>query len=185
MLPLDRWIRFPFLQSEGDCSKVVAELRQRQGRAMNDNNIVQSPEDNPNEVELSTSALREFGVQNATMVVADGVEALDYLLCRKRFAARARQNPALILLEIRMSRVDGSEVQMTLEKEQELQLVPVVMLTPSRKERDLVRCYELGINAHMVKSIDFQSYQEAIPQLGAFWLCHNQPPPSSSRHPGT
>jgi CheY-like chemotaxis protein len=134
-------------------------------------------EDDPHDVELTLAALAANNLANEVVVTSDGAEALDYLHCRGRFAGRDDGNPALVLLDLKMPKVDGLEVLREMKQDEELRLIPVVMLTSSREEQDLVRSYQLGVNAYVVKPVAFQAFVEAVKQIGAFWAVHNQPPP--------
>lgn len=136
-------------------------------------------EDSPQDVEMTLEALSQHHLINEVVVVNDGEQALDYLYCRGRFADRPSGNPVLVLLDLKMPKVDGLEVLRTIKSDEKLRTTPVVMLTSSREEQDVVRSYRLGINAYVVKPVDFQSFIEAVKQLGAFWAIHNEPPPSS------
>ncbi len=136
-------------------------------------------EDNPNDVELTLSALESYHLVNEVVVVNDGAAALDYLYRRGRFADRRPDQPAVVLLDLKMPKVDGIEVLRTLKQDAAMRSIPVVMLTSSREEQDLVRSYDLGVNAYVVKPVDFQAFVEAVQQVGAFWTIHNEPPPGS------
>jgi len=138
-------------------------------------------EDNPNDVELTLTALAEHNLANGVVVVNDGAEALDYLNRRGRHHQRPPGHPVLILLDLKMPKVDGLEVLRTVKQDAELKNIPVVMLTSSREEPDLQRAYELGVNAYVVKPVDFQAFIEAVRQIGVFWTMHNEPPPGSVR----
>ncbi len=144
---------------------------------MNEIKSILLAEDNEQDVELTLSALAENNIVNDVVVACDGAEALDYLYSRGRFAMRAAGYPAVVLLDLKMPKVDGIEVLRTIKSDPELRSIPVVMLTSSREEMDLVRTYELGVNAYVVKPVDFQSFIQAVQQLGIFWTVHNQPPP--------
>jgi CheY-like chemotaxis protein len=135
-------------------------------------------EDNANDVELTLAALRENKLVNDVTVVSDGAEALDYLFRRGSFAGRRAGNPALVLLDLKMPKVDGIEVLQQIKADPNLKAIPVVMLTASREEQDLVKSYELGVNAYVVKPVDFQDFVEAVKLLGGFWAVVNQPPSS-------
>ena len=134
-------------------------------------------EDNKNDVELTLSALDEYNLANEVVVVRDGVEALDYLFRRGQFADHANGIPAVILLDLKMPRMDGLETLRQIRAEARFKHVPVVMITSSREEQDLVRSYELGVNAYVVKPVDFQKFVECIKQLGFFWAVVNETPP--------
>jgi CheY-like chemotaxis protein len=135
-------------------------------------------EDNPNDVELTLAALRENRLANDVVVVSDGAETLDYLYRRGTFGGRRTDNPALILLDVKMPKVDGIEVLRQVKSDPQLKSIPVVMLTASREEQDLIRSYALGVNAYVVKPVDFQEFVEAVKLLGGFWAVVNQPPPT-------
>jgi CheY-like chemotaxis protein len=135
-------------------------------------------EDNGNDVELTMTALRENKVVNEIVVVRDGAEALDYLFKRERHQHRAGANPALVLLDLKMPKVDGIEVLRQIKQDPALKSIPVVVLTSSREEQDLVRTYDLGVNAYVVKPVDFHEFVEAVKLLGGFWAVVNEPPPA-------
>ena len=137
-------------------------------------------EDNPNDVELTLAALAEINLVNEVVVLRDGAETLDYLFRRNAYAGRAPGNPAVLLLDLKMPKVDGLEVLRELKAEDALKTIPVVMLTSSREEQDLVRSYQLGVNAYVVKPVDFRAFIDAVRQLGAFWGVINEPPPGGS-----
>jgi CheY-like chemotaxis protein len=134
-------------------------------------------EDNPNDVELTLAALGEINLANEVVVVRDGTETLDYLYRRNAYADRAPGNPAVLLLDLKMPKVDGLDVLRVLKADEALKTIPVVMLTSSREEQDLIRSYKLGANAYVVKPVDFKSFIDAVRQLGAFWAVVNEPPP--------
>ena len=134
-------------------------------------------EDNKNDIELTLSALEEYNLANEVVVVRDGVEVLDYLFRRGQFEGHANGIPAVILLDLKMPRMDGLEALRQLREEARFKHVPVVMITSSREEQDLVRSYELGVNAYVVKPVDFQKFVECIKQIGFFWALINEPPP--------
>ncbi len=138
-------------------------------------------EDDPNDVELTLTALGENHLANEVVVVNDGVEALDYLRVRGRFADRPRGNPAVVLLDIKMPKLDGLEVLKQMKADEGLRSVPVVMLTSSREESDLLESYRLGVNAYVVKPVDFREFIGAVRSLGLFWAVVNQPPPQNFR----
>lgn len=133
-------------------------------------------EDNPRDIELALEALEENNLANDVVVVRNGAEALDYLFCRGEFSTRPPGNPAVVLLDLKMPKVDGMEVLRQVKTHEQLKVVPIVMLTSSREEQDLVKSYELGANAYVVKPIDFQQVIEAIKQLGLFWAVLNEVP---------
>ena len=134
-------------------------------------------EDNPNDVELTLAALRENHLANDVVVVRDGAEALDYLYKRNAFASRAGGNPALVLLDLKMPKVDGIEVLRQVKADPAIRTVPIVVLTSSREEQDLVKSYSLGVNAYVVKPVDFPEFVQAVRLLGGFWAVLNEPPP--------
>ncbi len=138
-------------------------------------------EDDANDIELTLAALGENNLANEVVVVNDGVEALDYLHARGRFAERPRGNPAVVLLDIKMPKMDGLEVLKRMKADEGLRSVPVVMLTSSREESDLLESYRLGVNAYVVKPVDFREFIGAVRNLGLFWAVVNQPPPQNIR----
>ncbi len=136
-------------------------------------------EDNPHDVEMTLAALEENHLANEVVVVRDGAEALDYLYRRGVFKLRAPGNPAVVLLDIKLPKVDGVEVLRQVKADAELRRVPVVMLTSSREEQDLLATYDLGVNAYVVKPVDFNEFVQALNKLGLFWAVVNEPPPGS------
>jgi CheY-like chemotaxis protein len=134
-------------------------------------------EDNENDVELTLSALEEYNLANEVVVARDGVEVLEYLFQRGQFANHTNGIPAVILLDLKMPRIDGLETLRQLRADPRFKRVPVVMITSSREEQDLIRSYELGVNAYVVKPVDFQKFVECIKQIGFFWALINEPPP--------
>jgi CheY-like chemotaxis protein len=134
-------------------------------------------EDNSADVELTLGALKAIHIANEIVVVGDGAEALDYLHRRGRFAGRLTPQPAVILLDLKMPRVDGLDVLREIRGSPDLRHLPAVIFTSSREERDIVRSYELGTNAYMVKPVDFQEFITAIGGLGVFWALLNEPAP--------
>jgi CheY-like chemotaxis protein len=138
-------------------------------------------EDSPNDAELSLEALNEHNLANEVEWVKDGAEALDYLYHRGAYARRAGNNPALILLDLKLPKVDGLQVLQTIKKDDELKIIPVVVLTSSREESDLITSYQLGVNAYVVKPVNFPDFMQAVKQLGIFWAIINEPPPGSRR----
>jgi len=137
-------------------------------------------EDNANDIELTLTALEENHLANEVVVARDGVEALDYLYRRGVFKLRTPGNPAVVLLDLKLPRVDGMEVLRQLKSDLDLKKVPVVMLTSSREEQDLLRSYDLGVNAYVVKPVDFTDFVQALNKLGLFWAVINEPPPGSA-----
>jgi CheY-like chemotaxis protein len=138
-------------------------------------------EDSPADVELTLAALAEHRLANEVVVVSDGREALDYLYRKGAFADRDKGNPAVVLLDLKMPRVDGLEVLRKIKGDPDLQAVPVVIMTSSREERDLVDSYRLGVNAYVVKPVDFVQFVAAVKEVGMFWGVVNEPPPGSER----
>ena len=136
-------------------------------------------EDSEKDVELALEALAEHHLANDVMVVQDGEQALDYLYRRGEFAGNADSRPVLVLLDLKMPKVDGMEVLRQIKADPELKRIPVVMMTSSREERDLVRSYDLRVNAYVVKPVKFADFMESVKQLGVFWALINEPPPGS------
>ena len=136
-------------------------------------------EDNLDDIELTLRVLAEYHLANKVDVVRDGVEALDYLFRRGRFADRPPGNPALVLLDNKMPRVDGLEVVRLVKSDERLKTIPVVMLTSSHEQGDLFKSYELGVNAYVIKPVKFYDFVNAVRELGAFWGIVNEPPPQS------
>ena len=138
-------------------------------------------EDDPKDVELTLTALEEYNLANEVVVAADGEQALDYLYYRGNYMRRARENPAVLLLDLKLPKVDGLEVLKQLKSDENLRIIPVVVLTSSREEKDMVASYQLGVNAYVVKPVDFHEFANAIKELGVFWAVINEPPPGSVR----
>ena len=139
-------------------------------------------EDNPHDLELTLIALSKSQLANEVVVARDGAEALDYLHRRGEFADRQQGSPAVILLDLKLPKVDGLEVLKEIRSTEGLKPVPVVMLTSSKEEQDVVRSYALGVNAYVVKPVDFNEFVRAIGDLGIFWAVLNEPPPGSHRY---
>lgn len=135
-------------------------------------------EDNANDVELTLGALKTNRVLNDVVVTRDGTQTLDYLYRRNSYADRSGGNPVLILLDLKMPKMDGLEVLRQVKSSEEFKTIPIVVLTSSREEQDLVRSYALGVNAYVVKPVDFHDFIEAVKLLGGFWAVVNEPPPS-------
>jgi CheY-like chemotaxis protein len=133
-------------------------------------------EDNANDVELTLSALGEYHLANEVDVVRDGAEALDYLYKRGNYENRTTGNPTVVLLDLKLPKVDGLEVLEQIKADPDLKTVPVVMLTSSREEQDLLKSYSLGVNAYVVKPVEFTEFLQALKELGLFWAVINQPP---------
>jgi CheY-like chemotaxis protein len=138
-------------------------------------------EDNPSDLELTLVALGKSQLANEVIVARDGQEAIDYLRCEGEWSARNPGNPAVILLDLKLPKIDGLEVLETIRSNAALKAIPVVMLTSSREEPDLVRSYALGANAYVVKPVEFNEFVQAIADLGVFWAVLNEPPPGSTR----
>jgi CheY-like chemotaxis protein len=138
-------------------------------------------EDDPRDVELTLAALGDYHLTNEVVVIHDGAEALDYLYRRGNFAARNNENPAVLLLDLKLPKVDGLEVLQQIKSDETLRMIPVVVLTSSREESDMVASYKLGVNAYVVKPVDFHEFVNAIKELGMFWAIVNEPPPGSMR----
>jgi CheY-like chemotaxis protein len=140
-------------------------------------------EDSANDIELTLGAMEENHLANEVVVVRDGAEALDYLYRRGVFKLRQSGNPAVVLLDLKLPRVDGLEVLKQIKADPELRTIPVVMLTSSREEQDLLQSYNLGVNAYVVKPVEFQEFITALRELGLFWAVINEPPPGTVARP--
>lgn len=138
-------------------------------------------EDSARDVELTLAALEQNHLANEVVVTRDGAEAWDYLNHRGAFADRPPGNPAVVLLDLKMPKMDGLEVLRQMRASPALRSIPVVMLTSSREERDVVQSYELGVNAYVVKPVAFEEFMAAVRNLGLFWAVLNQPPPAERR----
>ena len=134
-------------------------------------------EDNPKDLELTLEALAEHNLANQITVVKDGVETMEFLRCEGKYKLRKPGHPAVLLLDIKMPRMDGIEVLRAIRSDPALKILPVVMLTSSREEQDLIKSYELGINAYVVKPVDFKDFVEAVRLIGMFWAIINEVPP--------
>jgi CheY-like chemotaxis protein len=134
-------------------------------------------EDNANDIELTLAALGESHLANEVVVVRDGEEALDYLYRRGVFKLREEGFPVVVLLDLKLPKLDGLEVLARVKADAQLRVLPVVMLTSSHEEQDLVRSYDLGVNAYVVKPVDFQEFVAVMKEVGLFWAVVNQPPP--------
>jgi CheY-like chemotaxis protein len=133
-------------------------------------------EDNPKDVELTLEALAENNLASQVVAVKDGVEALEYLNCQGEFKMRKEEYPAVILLDLKMPRMDGIGFLQAIRSDEKLKLLPVVMLTSSRESLDLKRSYELGVNAYVVKPVNFKDFMEAVKHIGVFWTILNEFP---------
>ena len=138
-------------------------------------------EDDPRDVELTLTALEEYNLVNEVVVARDGEEALDYLHARGSFSGRNHGRPAVMLLDLKLPKVNGLEVLQQVRSDAQLKFLPVVVLTSSHEEKDLIRSYELGVNAYVVKPVDFHAFVNAIKELGVFWAVINEPPPGSMK----
>jgi DNA-binding response OmpR family regulator len=136
-------------------------------------------EDDPNDVELTLTGLAEFNLANEVVVARDGEDALDFLHRRGKFAGRTDGNPSVVLLDLKLPKVGGLEVLRQVKTDETLKMVPVVILTSSHEDRDMVEGYKLGTNAYVVKPVDFHQFVDAIKHIGAFWAVINEPPPGS------
>jgi CheY-like chemotaxis protein len=134
-------------------------------------------EDNPQDVELTIEALKEHKLANQLVVVNDGVEVMEYLNYEGKFKERKKGNPVVLLLDIKMPRMDGIEVLEVIRSSEKLKMLPVVMLTASREEPDLKKCYDLGVNAYVVKPVEFRDFLDAVKHIGVFWAMLNEKPP--------
>jgi DNA-binding response OmpR family regulator len=138
-------------------------------------------EDDSKDVELTITALEEYNLANEVIVTRDGEEALDYLYCRGKYQSRSSDNPAVMLLDLKLPKVDGLEVLRQVKSDEKLRMIPVVVLTSSHEEKDMVASYKLGVNAYVVKPVDFHEFVNAIKELGVFWAVINAAPPGSVR----
>jgi DNA-binding response OmpR family regulator len=136
-------------------------------------------EDDPKDVELTLTALDEYNLANEVIVTSDGQEALDYLYYRGNFMKRSGENPAVLLLDLKLPKIDGLEVLQQVKSDEKLKMIPVVVLTSSHEEKDMIASYKLGVNAYVVKPVDFHEFVNAIKELGVFWAVINEPPPGS------
>ena len=138
-------------------------------------------EDDPRDVELTLTALGEYMLANEVVVARDGKEALDYLYRQEQFASRPEESPAIILLDLKLPKVNGLEVLQQIRSDQRLKMIPVVVLTSSHEEKDMLASYQLGVNAYVVKPVNFNEFLNAVKELGMFWAVINQPPPGSAK----
>jgi CheY-like chemotaxis protein len=136
-------------------------------------------EDDPNDVELILTALREYNLANEVVVTRDGADALDFLYARGRFSERPRGNPAVMLLDLKLPKISGLEVLQKIRSDEQLKMIPVVVLTSSHEDKDMIRSYQLGVTAYVVKPVDFHDFVNAVKELGVFWAVINEPPPGS------
>jgi len=138
-------------------------------------------EDDNNDVDMTLAALEEYNLANEVALTRDGEEALDYLYCRGKYESRSNENPAVLLLDLKLPKVDGLEVLRQVKTDDKLKMIPVVVLTSSHEEKDMVASYKLGVNAYVVKPVDFHEFVNAIKELGVFWAVINVAPPGSVR----
>ena len=136
-------------------------------------------EDDPNDVELTLTALADYNLANEVVITRDGQQALDFLYRRGEFSTRSGDNPAVILLDLKLPKVGGLEVLQQIKSDEALKMIPVVVLTSSHEEKDMVKSYSLGVNAYVVKPVDFHEFVNAVKELGVFWAVVNEPPPGS------
>jgi len=152
---------------------------------MNQNGVqILLVEDNPKDLKLAMHALNSRKLANQIEVARDGEEALDFLFCRGRYASRTFDHqPRLVLLDLKLPKVDGLEVLRATKSDARTKAIPVVIMTASKEERDLVESYRLGVNAYIQKPVDFDQFRQIVEQLGLFWLVVNQPPPPAAFTP--
>ena len=136
-------------------------------------------EADPRDVDLTLMALEDYKLANQVVVTRDGQEALDYLYCQGQFHSRSDGNPAVVMLDLKLPKVDGLEVLKQVRSDENLKMIPVVVLTSSHEEKDMMRSYKLGVNAYVVKPVDFHEFVNAVKELGIFWAVINEPPPGS------
>jgi CheY-like chemotaxis protein len=141
-------------------------------------------EDNPKDVELTLAALADYNLANQVTVVRDGVEALEYLRREGEYRSRMAGSPAVVILDIKMPRMDGLEVLRAIRADPALKATPIVMLTSSREEQDVIRSYELGINAYVVKPVRFTEFVDAVKHIGVLWAILNELPPEQGGYDG-
>ena len=139
--------------------------------------IILMAEDDPRDIELALLALEEHNLSNAVIVARNGVEALDYLYCRGTFSERTPGNPVVVLLDLKMPKISGLEVLRRVKNDPKLKTIPVVVLTSSKEDRDIVESYQLGVNAYCVKPVAFEKFVAVVKQLGLFWVLTNEVSP--------
>lgn len=150
---------------------------------MNPSRCLLVVDDSANDVAMTVAALKKQNLPHLIAVANDGAEALDYLYRRGDFQNRDGGQPQAVLLDLKMPRVDGLEVLRQMKGDAELKLIPVIMLTSSREERDVLKCYQLGANAYVVKPVDYRDFVETLKELGVFWTVINEPPPPMAPRP--
>jgi len=134
-------------------------------------------EDNPNDRELTIRALKKHGVANHIFTVQDGAEALDFIFCREAYSGRQINNrPTIVLLDLKLPKVDGIEVLRTIKRDDRTKTIPVVVLTSSREHSDICECYRMGVNSYVVKPVEFSDFSAAVGQLGLYWMLLNAGP---------
>lgn len=138
-------------------------------------------EDNPLDLELSLKALEKSKLANEVVIARDGEEAAHYLFRKGEYASRPAGNPAVVLLDLKLPKIDGLELLEMIRQTPEMEYLPVVLLTSSREEQDVIRGYALGVNAYVVKPVAFQDFIQAVQDLGVFWAVINEPPPGSAK----
>jgi CheY-like chemotaxis protein len=134
-------------------------------------------EDNPDDVELTLFALKKNNIANPVVVIRDGQEAVDYIFFQGKYANSTHPAPGLILLDLKLPRVDGIEILKKIKETDSIKLIPVVVLTSSKEERDVIESYKLGVNSYIRKPVDFDQFVEAVKTMGLYWLLLNEPPP--------
>ena len=149
---------------------------------MNELKRILYAEDDVKDIELTLNALDEYKLANEVVVVNDGEEALDYLYYKGKFVNRVKSNPAVIFLDIKMPKVTGLEVLKQIKSDSSLKLIPTVLLTSSKEEKDFLAGYQLGANAYVVKPVDFEDFINTVKELGLFWAVINEPPPYSIKN---
>jgi CheY-like chemotaxis protein len=136
-------------------------------------------EDNPDDLDMALHALRKANLTNQIQTVRDGAEALEFIFCQGAFAGRKFENPPkVILLDLKLPKIDGMEVLKRIKSDPRTKMIPVVILTSSKEQRDVIESYNLGVNSYIVKPVNFEQFAVAVRELGMYWLLHNQPPKS-------
>jgi two-component system response regulator len=139
-------------------------------------------EDNPNDVELTLHALGKYRLSSRVFVVRDGAEAIDFLFSEGQYAGRTPENPRVVLLDLKLPKVSGTEVLHRIKSDPRTKSIPVVVLTSSNEERDILESYRLGANSYILKPVDFEQFTSSVKQLGLYWLLVNQAPAMETRH---
>jgi two-component system response regulator len=146
---------------------------------MNEQNAIELllVEDNPQDLELAVRALRKAHLSNNIQIARDGAEALEFIFCEGQYATRKIEDaPKVILLDLKLPKIDGLEVLKRIKGDPRTRMIPVVVLTSSKEQSDVVESYQLGVNSYIVKPVNFEQFAEAVSNLGLYWLLHNQPP---------